>query len=193
MNANMARLAFNYPSGTRVRITASVLLPSTSDNLASVWSTHHDVNQPRGEMDLIESYGPNYTGGAKAQVATHACWTGLHGEDGVDTTCAEATSATHWNQRVDNLATFPWGSKPWDTWHTYTLEFTVASTYNVNFSSRDGGGNLMYSYPLPSGKVSRVGAGRDYFMRVTNKYTPNTSGATRTEMWVDWIKLEILV
>ncbi|QWF22525.1 hypothetical protein KM427_01910 [Nocardioides sp. LMS-CY] len=132
-------------------------------------------------MDFVESWGPNRSGSAKkSQVATHACWN--------SEPCPEVPTAIDWSFRTDNY--FPAGYKPWQTWHEYVVEFTVATTYSVLFYARDAAGTIIYRTTLPNGKVSRVGADRPYSLAVSNKYTP--VGGTRSQMTVDWIRVEIL-
>ena len=55
------------PVGTRVRVSASLVMPDTSSNYAAIWVQHPNPADPR-EIDVIESYGPKKTGGAPARL-----------------------------------------------------------------------------------------------------------------------------
>ena len=77
---------WTLPIGTRVRVTASLLMPDTGSNYAALWVQHPNGVDPR-EIDVIESYGPLKPAGA--QFASHICY------DDTPETAANACAATN--------------------------------------------------------------------------------------------------
>ncbi|GAA2123421.1 hypothetical protein [Nocardioides bigeumensis] len=177
----------NYPSGTRLALQAGVMMPSTSGNLAGVFMRHHGSTN-WGEIDVVESWGPNDLAGKKAQVATHQC---EKSAPNVPYPCQpDVTSANNDWEDFKIPGFFALGNKPWDSYHRYQAEWTVASTNNLIMSAYDYSYAQRYQTTKPSNKLLRVQANTDHFVTISNKYAVCSScGGTRSEMWVDYIQL----
>lgn len=174
------------PAGTRVRVSASLIMPDTSTNYAAIWVQHPNPADPR-EIDVIESYGPKKTGGA--QLGSHLCYDETL-DNAVDE-CGEAGLAPElWPVAKD----FADGAKPWDASWEYHAEFTVGGD-QVLFQAEDGSGHRAYSVTSNPDPRRVPGNAVPFHLRLSNKdVDPEHAllGGSRHSMYVDWVVVEVM-
>jgi hypothetical protein len=176
---------WTLPTGTQVRVTASLLMPDTGSNYAAFWVQHPNGVDPR-EVDVIESYGPLKPAGA--QLASHLCY------DDTPETAVNACAATgRAPLTVPVTPSFPVGSEPWAAYWQYSADFTVGGD-TVVFSAEDQADYRPYEIALPP-DVRRVpGNAVPFQLRLSNKdVLPEHAvpGGTRATMLVDWVTVEV--
>ena len=176
---------WTLPAGTRVRVTASLLMPDTGSNYAALWVQHPNGIDPR-EIDVIESYGPLKPAGA--QFASHICY------DDTPETLINACAATGRAPVTTPVTSmFPVGAEPWSAFWQYSAEFTVGGD-TVLFSASDTAGNRPYEI-ASAPDVRRVpGNAAPIQVRLSNKdVAPEHAvpGGTRQSMLVDWVTVEV--
>jgi hypothetical protein len=176
---------WTLPTGTRVRVTASLLMPDTGSNYAALWVQHPNGIDPR-EIDVIESYGPLKPAGA--QFASHICY------DDTPETAVNACAATG-RAPVTTPVTqlFPAGAEPWSAFWQYSAEFTVGGD-TVLFSARDTAGNRPYEIASAPDARRVPGNAAPIQVRLSNKdVAPEHAvpGGTRQSMLVDWVTVEV--
>jgi hypothetical protein len=176
---------WTLPTGTRVRVTASLLMPDTGSNYAALWVQHPNGIDPR-EIDVIESYGPLKPAGA--QFASHICY------DDTPETLVNACAATGRAPVTTPVTSmFPVGAEPWSAFWQYAAEFTVGGD-TVLFSASDTAGNRPYEI-ASAPDVRRVpGNAAPIQVRLSNKdVAPEHAvpGGTRQSMLVDWVTVEV--
>ncbi|MBD3923738.1 hypothetical protein IEZ26_03825 [Nocardioides cavernae] len=176
---------WTFPAGTRVRVTASLLVPDTGSNYAALWVQHPNGTDPR-EIDVIESYGPLKPAGA--QFASHICY------DDTPETAVNACAATG-RAPVTTPVTqlFPAGAEPWSAFWQYSAEFTVGGD-TVLFSASDTAGNRPYEIASAPDPRRVPGNAVPIQVRLSNKdVAPEhaVAGGTRQSMLVDWVTVEV--
>ena len=166
---------FAYPAGTRVRVSARILLPNTGTSYASLWVQQPPATAPGGEpreLDIIESYGPQKN---RAQIASHPVYPHEH------------PNSLCWIQPVHTY--FPTASKPWSAEYLYEAEWVVGGD-TVVFRAKSLSGALRYEVAAPVGAI-RVPGDSGFRIRLSNKIAPNpVSGGTRSGMRVDWVTVQ---
>jgi hypothetical protein len=178
-------LGWSLPTGTQVRVTASLLMPDTGSNYAAFWVQHPNGIDPR-EVDVIESYGPLKSTGA--QVASHICY------DDTPETAVNACAATGRAPVMTTVSpSFPVGSEPWSAYWRYSGEFTIGGD-TVTYAASDTQGNRPYE--IVSGVDARrvPGNATPFHLRLSNKdVLPQYAipGGTRQSMLVDWVTVEV--
>ncbi|KRE93971.1 hypothetical protein ASG76_11170 [Nocardioides sp. Soil774] len=176
---------WTLPTGSQVRVTASLVMPDTGSNYAAFWVQHPNGIDPR-EIDVIESYGPLKPAGA--QLGSHICY------DDTPETAVNACVATG---RAPELwpvtQAFPVGAAPWDTYWQYAAEFTVGGD-TVAFSADDGQGHHPYEMALTPDARRVPGNATPFHLRLSNKdVLPQYAvpGGTRATMLVDWVAVDV--
>lgn len=176
---------WTLPVGTRVRVTASLLMPDTGSNYAALWVQHPNGVDPR-EIDVIESYGPLKPAGA--QFASHICY------DDTPETAANACAATGRAPVMTPVTQyFPVGAEPWSRFWSYSAEFTVGGDA-VLFSASDTAGNRPYEITSEPDPRRVPGNAVPIQVRLSNKdVKPEHAvpGGTRHSMLVDWVTVEV--
>ena len=176
---------WTLPLGTRVRVTASLLMPDTGSNYAALWVQHPNGVDPR-EIDVIESYGPLKPAGA--QFASHICY------DDTPETAVNACAATGRAPVITPVThLFPAAAEPWGTFWQYSAEFTVGGD-SVLFSASDTAGNRPYAITSAPDARRVPGNAAPIQVRLSNKdVAPEhaVSGGTRQSMLVDWVTVEV--
>ena len=173
------------PVGSKVRVTASLLMPDTGSNYAALWVQHPNGVDPR-EIDVIESYGPLKPAGA--QFASHICY------DDTPETAVNACAATGRAPIMTPVTQFfPAGAEPWSRFWSYSAEFTVGGD-TVLFSASDPAGNRPYDITSAPDARRVPGNAAPIQIRLSNKdVKPEhaVSGGTRHSMLVDWVTVEV--
>lgn len=176
---------WTLPTGTQVRVLASLVMPDTGSSYAAFWVQHPNGVDPR-EIDVIESYGPHKPAGA--QVGSHICY------DDTPETAAQACAATG---RAPELwpvtPAFPVGAEPWSAYWEYAADFTVGGD-TVLFSARDGEDATAYEVASTPDARRVPGNATPFHLRLSNKAVlPEhvAAGGTRTSMLVDWVSVEV--
>ena len=176
---------WTLPVGTRVRVTASLLMPDTGSNYAALWVQHPNGVDPR-EIDVIESYGPLKPAGA--QFASHICY------DDTPETAVNACAATGRAPVITPVThLFPAAAEPWGTFWQYSAEFTVGGDA-VLFSASDTAGNRPYAITSAPDARRVPGNAAPIQVRLSNKdVAPEHAvpGGTRQSMLVDWVTVEV--
>lgn len=176
---------WTLPAGTRVRVTASLLMPDTGSNYAALWVQHPNGVDPR-EIDVIESYGPLKPAGA--QFASHICY------DDTPETAVNACAATGRAPVMTPVTQlFPAGAEPWSTYWSYSAEFTVGGD-TVLFAASDAAGNRPYEIASAPDPRRVPGNAAPIQIRLSNKdVAPEHAvpGGTRHSMLVDWVTVEV--
>lgn len=176
---------WTLPTGTQVRVTASLLMPDTSANYAAFWVQHPDGNDPR-EIDVIESYGPFKSTGA--QIGSHICY------DDTPETAANACAATGRGPELWPVThAFPVGAEPWRAYWGYSAEFTVGGA-DVLFFASDAEGDRVYESALLPDARRVPGNALPFHLRLSNKdVLPENvvPGGVRPLMLVDWVSVEV--
>ena len=174
------------PVGTRVRVSASLVMPDTSSNYAAIWVQHPNPADPR-EIDVIESYGPKKTGGA--QLGSHLCYDETLDDD-VDDCGAAGLGPELWPVAKN----FADGAKPWNSSWEYHAEFTVGGD-QVLFEAEDGSGHQAYSVTSNPDPRRVPGNAVPFHLRLSNKdVDPQHAlpGGSRHSMYVDWVVVEVM-
>ncbi|GAA5106371.1 hypothetical protein GCM10023339_03250 [Alloalcanivorax gelatiniphagus] len=177
---------WTLPAGTRVRVSASLVMPDTSSNYAALWVQHPDPTDPR-EIDVIESYGPQKT--TSAQLGSHLCY-----DETLDNAVDECGSAGLAPELWSVGHTFADGAQPWESFWEYHAEFTVGGD-QVHYAANDGSGNTAYmlsSTPDPRRVPGNV---LPFHLRLSNKDVPPDNalpGGSRHSMLVDWVMVQVL-
>lgn len=173
------------PVGSKVRVTASLLMPDTGSNYAALWVQHPNGVDPR-EIDVIESYGPLKPAGA--QFASHICY------DDTPETAINACAATGRAPIMTPVTQFfPAGAEPWSRFWSYSAEFTVGGD-TVLFSASDPAGNRPYDITSAPDARRVPGNAAPIQIRLSNKdVKPEhaVSGGSRHSMLVDWVTVEV--
>lgn len=173
------------PAGTRVRVSASLVMPDTSSNYAAIWVQHPNPADPR-EIDVIESYGPKKTGGA--QLGSHVCYDETLDND-VDECGAAGLGPELWPVAKD----FAEGAKPWHSSWEYHAEFTVGGD-QVQYSAQDGAGHQAYSVTSLPDPRRVPGNAMPFHLRLSNKDVDPEHvlpGGSRHSMFVDWVTVQV--
>lgn len=174
------------PAGTRVRVSASLLMPDTSSNYAAIWIQHPNPADPR-EIDVIESYGPKKTGGA--QLGSHLCY-----DETLDNDVDECGAAGLGPELWPVAKSFADGAKPWNSSWEYHAEFTVGGD-QVLFQAEDGSGHRAYSVTSNPDPRRVPGNAVPFHLRLSNKdVDPDHAlpGGSRHSMYVDWVVVEVM-
>ncbi len=176
---------WTVPTGTQVRVTASLVMPDTGSNYAAFWVQHPNGADPR-EIDVIESYGPLKPAGA--QLGSHICY------DDTPETAVNACAATGRAPELHPVTpAFPVGAEPWHAYWEYAAEFTVGGD-SVVFTASDGHDNRAYEVALTP-DVRRVpGNAVPFHLRLSNKDVLSqhaVPGGTRMNMLVDWVAVDV--
>jgi hypothetical protein len=174
------------PAGTRVRVSASLIMPDTSTNYAAIWVQHPNPADPR-EIDVIESYGPKKTGGA--QLGSHLCY-----DETLDNAVDECGAAGLGPELWPVAKSFADGAKPWDSSWEYHAEFTVGGD-QVLFQAEDGSGHRAYSVTSNPDPRRVPGNAVPFHLRLSNKdVDPDHAlpGGSRHSMYVDWVVVEVM-
>lgn len=176
---------WTLPVGTRVRVTASLLMPDTGSNYAALWVQHPNGVDPR-EIDVIESYGPLKPAGA--QFASHICY------DDTPETAVNACAATGRAPIMTPVTQyFPVGAEPWSRFWSYSAEFTVGGDTTL-FSASDTAGNRPYEITSAPDPRRVPGNAAPIQIRLSNKdVKPEHAvpGGSRQSMLVDWVTVEV--
>lgn len=173
------------PAGTQVRVSASLVMPTTGSNYAALWVQHPNAADPR-EIDVIESYGPMKTAGA--QLGSHLCYDETV-EDAVDDCGAAGLSPELWPVGQ----AFPDGAKPWESFWEYDAEFTVGGD-QVQFQAQDGSGNQSYAVASTPDPRRVPGNAVPFHLRLSNKEVDPEHvlpGGDRYSMLVDWVTVQV--
>ncbi|MDZ5661164.1 hypothetical protein SFC79_05250 [Nocardioides sp. S-58] len=174
------------PAGTRVRVSASLVMPDTSRNYAALWVQHPNPVDPR-EIDVIESYGPRKVAGA--QLGSHICYDESV-ENDVDECGAAGLSPELWPVGQ----AFADGAKPWETFWEYHAEFTVGGE-QVHYEAKDGSGNQAYTVDSTPDARRVPGNAVPFHLRLSNKDVEPEHmlpGGSRHSMFVDWVTVQVL-
>jgi hypothetical protein len=174
------------PAGTRVRVSASLVMPDTSSNYAAIWVQHPNPADPR-EIDVIESYGPRKAGGA--QLGSHLCYDETL-ENAVDECGAAGLGPELWPVAKN----FADGAKPWESFWEYHAEFTVGGD-QVLFQAEDGSGHQAYSVTSNPDPRRVPGNAVPFHLRLSNKdVDPEHAlpGGSRHSMYVDWVTVDVM-
>lgn len=171
---------FQYPAGTRVRVSASLNMPDQSVSYASFWTQQPTATAPNGEpreLDVIESWGAQKAAGAQlnpAQFASHPNY--------------DVGRPASYEERVDHH--FAAGAKPWDWYWQYHAEWVVGGD-SVTFSATNAYGNAVYSRTIYG--AARVPNASGFRLRLSNKPTQNqvVGSGTRSNMLVDWVTVQV--
>ena len=172
------------PAGTRVRVSASLVMPDTSSNYAAIWVQHPNPADPR-EIDVIESYGPRKTGGA--QLGSHLCY-----DETLDNDVDECGAAGLAPELWPVAKSFAEGAKPWNSSWEYHAEFTVGGD-QVLFEAEDGSGHQAYSVTSNPDPRRVPGNAVPFHLRLSNKdVDPEHAlpGGSRQSMYVDWVTVQ---
>lgn len=176
---------WTLPVGTKVRVTASLLMPDTGTNYAALWVQHPNGVDPR-EIDVIESYGPLKPAGA--QFASHICY------DDTPETAVNACAATGRAPIMTPVTQyFPVGAEPWSRFWSYSTEFTVGGDTAL-FSASDQAGNRPYEITSAPDPRRVPGNAAPIQVRLSNKdVKPEHAvpGGSRHNMLVDWVTVEV--
>lgn len=173
------------PAGTQVRVTASLVMPSTGSNYAALWVQHPNAADPR-EIDVIESYGPMKTTGA--QLGSHICY-----DETVDNAVNECDVAGLPAELWPVGHAFPAGAKPWESFWEYDAEFTVGGD-RVQFQAQDGSGRQSYTVTSSPDPRRVPGNAVPFHLRLSNKDVDPEHvipGGERHSMLVDWVRVEV--
>ncbi len=177
---------WTLPAGTRVRVSASLVMPDTSTNYAALWVQHPNPVDPR-EIDVIESYGPLKVAGA--QLGSHLCYDETLDND-VDECGAAGLTPELWSVGQD----FAEGAKPWESFWEYHAEFTVGGD-QVHYEAKDGSGNQAYSVDSTPDLRRVPGNAVPFHLRLSNKDVEPEymlPGGSQHSMLVDWVSVHVL-
>lgn len=176
---------WTLPTGTQVRVTASLLMPDTGSNYTAFWVQHPNGTDPR-EIDVIESYGPLKPTGV--QLGSHICYDEMVGTD------AEACERSGMPAELWPVTqAFPVGAEPWNASWQYAAEFTVGGDA-VTYGAADGHGNQAYAVTSSADARRVPGNAVPFHLRLSNKdVEPQHAvpGGTRHSMLVDWVSVEV--
>ena len=173
------------PAGTQVRVSASLVMPTTGSNYAALWVQHPNAADPR-EIDVIESYGPMKTAGA--QLGSHLCY-----DETVDNAVNECDVAGLPAELWPVGQAFPDGAKPWESFWEYDAEFTVGGD-QVQFQAQDGSGNQSYTVASTPDPRRVPGNAVPFHLRLSNKEVDPEHvlpGGDRYSMLVDWVTVQV--
>jgi len=177
---------WTLPAGTRVRVSASLVMPDTGSNYAAFWVQHPNGVDPR-ELDVIESYGPLKPTGA--QLGSHICYDEMVGV-GPDACEVSGMPPELWP--VSHA--FPAGAEPWSSYWEYSAEFTIGGD-QVHYEARDGSGNQAYTVDSAPDPRRVPGNTVPFHLRLSNKDVEPEHmlpGGSRQSMFVDWVSVEVL-
>ncbi|MFC7360057.1 hypothetical protein [Nocardioides astragali] len=177
---------WTLPAGTRVRVSASLVMPDTGSNYAAFWVQHPNGVDPR-ELDVIESYGPLKPTGA--QLGSHICYDEMVGV-GADACEVSGMPPELWPVGQ----AFADGAKPWHSFWEYHAEFTVGGD-QVHYEARDGSGNQAYIVDSTPDPRRVPGNALPFHLRLSNKdVEPQyvVAGGARHSMLVDWVTVQVL-
>lgn len=173
------------PTGTQVRVTASLLMPNTGSNYTALWVQHPSAADPR-EIDVIESYGPLKPAGA--QIGSHICY-----DETADNGVNECDVAGMPAELMPVGQAFVAGAQPWEAFWQYSAEFTIGGD-SVAFSALDGLGNQAYALTSAPDLRRVPGNLLPFHLRLSNKdVEPEfvVAGGDRHSMAVDWLTVEV--
>ena len=177
---------WTLPAGTRVRVSASLVMPDTGSNYAAFWVQHPNGVDPR-ELDVIESYGPLKPTGA--QLGSHICYDEMVGV-GADACEVSGMPPELWP--VGHA--FADGAKPWESFWEYHAEFTVGGD-QVHYEAKDGSGNQAYTVDSTPDPRRVPGNAVPLHLRLSNKDVEPEHmlpGGSRHSMLVDWVTVQVL-
>lgn len=166
---------FQYPKDTRVRVSASILMPDTHVSYAAFWVQQpiNEVNNEPRELDVIESFGPDKA--TPAQICSYLVY-------------PHKGASSNWVVPVHQF--FPEGQKPWQWGWVYSAEWVVGGD-RVTFSATDAYGNAVYTWQTDVNEL-RVPDSRGFRLRLSNKPAGTTKpGGTRSNMLVDWVTVQV--